>query len=273
MAIQAIAALPEKASGCIKLNEQPNNSILLNGQPVLSAIVGSQAYGLAGPDSDYDYLGIYVADTDSIRGLYPKPETICRDNPDMTFHELGKFVRLALQCNPTILELLFVGEYHDCNETGEELVAMRSKFLSRKALSSYIGCAIAQVKKLGNREEPEDWVRYAKHARHCFRLLQQGHELATTGSLTVRVPNPQELLSLGGLPYVELKALFEERVAAINEAECVLPDEPDKMAVSQFLVSARGKYQGLRHVARGSRHLYEAVVPDFAWVKAWGGQA
>ena len=39
--------------------------------PLLEGIVGSTAYGLAGPHSDVDRLGVFAAPTRAFHGLYP----------------------------------------------------------------------------------------------------------------------------------------------------------------------------------------------------------
>jgi len=82
-------------------------------QIILEGIVGSTAYGLTTPESDIDKLGIYIQPTEDFYGLKlwtEKDFSIVTTNPDRTLHELGKFCRLALKCNPTITELLWIPE-------------------------------------------------------------------------------------------------------------------------------------------------------------------
>ena len=109
---------------------------------ILEAVVGSTAYGLATPDSDIDMLGVYVAPTEKILGLKSVQETIITKNPDKAIHEVGKFIHLAIQCNPTILELLFLEEYTTLTEEGKLLVDNRQAFLSKKIFNAYGGYAI-----------------------------------------------------------------------------------------------------------------------------------
>ncbi|WP_280399405.1 DNA polymerase beta superfamily protein [Nocardia carnea] len=68
---------------------------------LLEGVVGSTAYGLAGPGSDIDYAGIYVEPTRNLLGLRP-PQRLTRqggDGADATYHEIGKAMRLMLSCN------------------------------------------------------------------------------------------------------------------------------------------------------------------------------
>ncbi|GID28083.1 hypothetical protein Abr02nite_30660 [Paractinoplanes brasiliensis] len=67
---------------------------------VLAVVVGSRAYGLSGPGSDHDRRGVSVAPTRSFWSL-DKPVT----HFDGPLDE--QFCTLALQDNPTVLEVLW----------------------------------------------------------------------------------------------------------------------------------------------------------------------
>jgi len=104
-------------------------------QIILEGIVGSTAYGLATPESDIDKLGIYIQPTEDFYGLKlwtEKDFSIVTTNPDRTLHELGKFCRLALKCNPTITELLWIPEELITLHTPEGILLrmMAKNFLS-----------------------------------------------------------------------------------------------------------------------------------------------
>jgi hypothetical protein len=67
---------------------------------LLAGIVGSTAYGLAGPDSDVDHLGVYAAPTVAFHGLHPptgKDATLVRHDPDSTLHEAAKAADVGRQ--------------------------------------------------------------------------------------------------------------------------------------------------------------------------------
>jgi predicted nucleotidyltransferase len=88
---------------------------------LLSGIGGSQAYGLDTDQSDFDRYGVFLAPTRSILGIYPIHETLTQTAPDSTMHELGKFVRLAIKANPTILDLLYLEDYEVVHPAGQML--------------------------------------------------------------------------------------------------------------------------------------------------------
>jgi predicted nucleotidyltransferase len=167
---------------------------------ILQAITGSVAYGLATEHSDIDRHGIYLAPTRQLLGISPPEQTIVTTRPDSTFHEVGKFVLLATKANPTILEQLFLDRYEVLHPAGQLLIDHRHLFLSTRVRYSHGKYAMSQVRQLqarGDKFSSATRNRTAKHARHCFRLLQQGRQLLETGTLSVRVDNREELFAIG----------------------------------------------------------------------------
>ena len=74
---------------------------------ILKVLVGSRAYGLADENSDYDYRAVYVLPTSKILSLeyrYKGNDWIEGDE-DNTAYEIGHFLKLAVNCNPSILEI------------------------------------------------------------------------------------------------------------------------------------------------------------------------
>ena len=223
---------------------------------ILEAIVGSQAYGLANENSDIDKLAIYVAPTQKILSLHKPQETIVHVDPDMTTHEVEKFIRLASKCNPTVLELLFLDNYETLTDEGQALILIRKAFLNNTIKNSYGGYAISQARKLNIRAYTDNELnkplkdvtrgfsaktsnRPFKHARHCFRLLQQGKQLLETGDLNVRVDNKDELMALQDLTIGEVVEKFEEEFKEFNEIKSILSNEPDYSIINNTLLKIR----------------------------------
>ena len=164
---------------------------------ILRGIVGSNAYGLATPESDVDYMGIYMEPQESFLGLrlvQEKDFTIhnTSDTKDTTLHEVGKFMRLALRSNPSILELLWLPDwaYTHISTHGEVLLDCRHWFASADLVrDAYLGYATQQFKLLERRGDfgSDMKKRTEKHARHLYRLLIQGFELYRTGELNVEL--------------------------------------------------------------------------------------
>jgi uncharacterized protein len=210
----------------------------------LLSIMGSKAYGLDTPDSDTDYRGIYVAPTDVVLGLNPPKDTIDGHDPDVVVQEVGKFIRLALAANPTILEMLFMPSYLELDDIGADIIASREAFLSQRAAVTFGGYAKQQIERLQRRNDgsfaADTRKRTAKHARHCFRLFHQGRELLETGKITVNVGHMRdELFAIGEAPVEEMVARFEREWATFNQIESVLPEQPDMEMANRLLLSIR----------------------------------
>jgi predicted nucleotidyltransferase len=209
---------------------------------ILEGVVGSTAYGLATEDSDIDMMGVFLAPTTSILGIKKVKESIVTTNPDRAYHELGKFIRLAMQANPTILEFLYLPEYTVLTEEGKLLVENRDAFLSKKVFFAFGGYAYSQAKKLEKRGDSfgsKTKKRYHKHARHCFRLLQEGRQLLETGTMDIRVKNRDEIFKIGELPPDELITRFTEEYKKFKEIKTILPDEPDYNRINNILLKIR----------------------------------
>ncbi|WP_341719828.1 nucleotidyltransferase domain-containing protein [Micromonospora sp. FIMYZ51] len=220
---------------------------------LLSGVVGSTAYGLAGPDSDRDVLGVYVAPTEAFHGLNPptgRDASIVRHDPDATFHEAAKAATLMLGGNPTVTEILWLPSdlYEVRTPLGDEMIAIRKAFLSAKRTrDAYFGYATSQLKRLLDTGQFKSKMRkrQAKHGRHLLRLLDQGFALYATGELPIRVDDPQRYHDFGEAvaanPEAARPALAEAE-ARFDSVRSVLPDEPDRAAVEAWLLRVRRAY-------------------------------
>lgn len=226
------------------------------GRLLLVAVVGSTAYGLAGPDSDVDRLGIYQAATPTVLGL-DGPTAVKHSHvtttPDVTLHEVGKFAALALKANPTILELLWAVQRDGSfiSPAGARLVDARRSFLSAPAIrSAYGGYATQQARRLLDRTrsgkvgfDPDLTKRTAKHGRHCYRLLIMGRELLATGEITLDVSDHRDrIFEVGELAVSDPEAfttVFEHHRARLDDVATVLPDQPDRDRINQLIIDLR----------------------------------
>lgn len=224
----------------------------LPGTLLLAGIVGSTAYGLAGPSSDIDRLGLYAAPTTALHGLSAPKETVHTTGPDATYHEAAKWCRLALGGNPTVMELVWLDDYEVRTELGDELIAIRSAFLSRSRVrAAYLGYASQQFRKLEQRNgtfSSDTAKRTAKHARHLARLLQQGVELYETGHLRIRLEHPTwyhefgEIVADGDIR--EARDELRKAEQHFDRARSTLPETPDVARVEAWLQRVRRAHLG-----------------------------
>lgn len=209
---------------------------------LLSGIVGSRAYGLETEHSDTDVLGVYACDTRDLHGLGEPLETYVTVNPDAQYHEARKYVRLALKCNPTVTELMWLPEYQQRSWLGSELINIRGHFLSQGCVrDAYLGYASQQFKLL-KAAHP----RVAKHARHLRRLLYQGTGLWAHGELTVKVSNPGayhefgERVAAGEMELAAGEMAWAERY--FDEVKSPLPEKPNTLVAERWLRRVRTEF-------------------------------
>ena len=105
-------------------------------------------YGLNVEGSDEDIRGIFnLPIEDYIFADHPKQ--INDETNDTTYYEIVRFLELARQANPNILEIMFAPEDKILKKTKEAdiLLQHRDKFLTKAAKNSLCGYAVAQIKK------------------------------------------------------------------------------------------------------------------------------
>jgi hypothetical protein len=116
---------------------------------IFETLHGSRAYGLARPGSDWDYKGVIVGPPAWYLGYVGGPEQV-ELGPDHFRFEIRKFMRLAAQANPTLLEILFTdpADHVVVTPAGERLLAARAAFLSKRVVGSFGGYALSQLKRI-----------------------------------------------------------------------------------------------------------------------------
>jgi len=210
---------------------------------LLVRTVGSTAYGLAREGSDIDRIGVFVAPMTEIAGLnwFPQKESkVTKDDlGDLTMHEVGKYIRLALKCNPTVSEVLYVpeSEFDITSPEGEAIIEHRQEFLSRTyVFNAYFGYARAQFDKF----QTLDFKK--KHARHALRIIRQGSQLFTTGELNPVIDDPQEYFDFddmsNGAILDKLAGEFA-KFESIEHGYSPLPLDPNYEIASELLTEIR----------------------------------
>lgn len=236
-----------------------------NHEILLLGIVGSTAYGLNHSGSDVDRLGIFIAPTSAFHGLTFPTETYVnlKTMPpsslgvigDMTIHEARKWCKLAMSCNPTVSELVWLpDQLIEMSSTwGSELRTIRSCFPTAQGVrNAYLGYATQQLKRLKDRGDgsfsADTRKRTAKHARHLFRLCHQGLEFYQSGRLPIRL-EPEtiaavrafgERVASGDVPAAEQMIHGYEQ--KFDRAKTALGDRPDEERIERWLRAVRHAY-------------------------------
>lgn len=111
---------------------------------------GSQSYGTSLPTSDLDVKGVAVPPREYFHGFLKVFEQAEQTKPDLVVYDIRKFFRLAADCNPNIVEVMWTdpNDWLQMTEPGLMLVNARALFLSRKAKHTFSGYAAAQLKRI-----------------------------------------------------------------------------------------------------------------------------
>jgi hypothetical protein len=239
---------------------------------ILRCQVGSGVHGtsISGTD-DRDEMGVCLEPPDYVIGLrtfeqyeyhtaWERPGGLRNRSGhgdlDITVYSARKWMRLALNGNPSVLLPLFVpeGEIVAMTPLGEELRGLAPAIVSRQAGHRFAGYLEAQRRGLLSHEgkgrdvtRPELVERFGwdtKYGGHMVRLGFQGVELLTTGRITLPMPaQERELVRAIRSGRVKMEdalgiaADLEELLRDLTETS-PLRAEPDRDAANIWLCAA-----------------------------------
>lgn len=124
---------------------------------------GSHLYGTNTPESDEDFVGVFMPPIDYVFGLKSVQEVDLgtvnkredgrntKDAVDRKLYEFRKFLSLCLDNNPNLLEILFVNDENiifSDNRIGKYLRNLRHEFPSKRCIPKFIGYANSQKHKM-----------------------------------------------------------------------------------------------------------------------------
>lgn len=232
------------------------------GQLMHASLAGSISYGTDIETSDKDVRGIFIPHRKFLVGMNKVDMFKDPKDEDTVYFSLDKFLNLALEGNPNVVEQLFVKEDHVvfCNEFGKELREMRDEFLTKNAYGRFGSYAFSQMKRLNNKnngshhgshKELIDTYGYdTKHAMHLVRLFQMGIQILKYRQLDTFRPNREELLAIrhGSLTLDQILKYAEELNAELEDAmkHSTIPDYPDFDKVNKWAVNVVDRAHGLK---------------------------
>lgn len=165
-----------------------------------TAIVGSQAYGTATPESDEDVHGLFVLPANKYLALSPPAEQLGDDRSNVIYYSLRRALELLTAANPNLLELLFLPA--DCvlrsSPEMATLLEHRHLFLSRRCADTHVSYARAQIKRARGQNK---WINNPKpeapprREDFCYVLPREG--LGAAPASTAPPARPVPLAKLG----------------------------------------------------------------------------
>ncbi len=124
---------------------------------LFETLVGSRAYGTFHAESDEDFKGIFILPPSHYLMEKTPLEQVSDKRNDKVYYTLKRFIELASNANPNIIEMLFMPE--DCirfqSDLFKPLFEARQVFITKQAYASHINYAQAQIKKARGKNK---WV-------------------------------------------------------------------------------------------------------------------
>lgn len=124
---------------------------LMTDNMLVKHYAGSISYGTNLPTSDVDFRGVFCGDPVNIRTpFFTVRECDDATEEDTKLYELSHFMKLCVDCNPNIIETLWVDDSDIAFRTPayDLLREHRSGLLSSKVAFTTSGYAIAQLKRI-----------------------------------------------------------------------------------------------------------------------------
>ncbi|WP_438872459.1 nucleotidyltransferase domain-containing protein [Paractinoplanes maris] len=204
---------------------------------------GGGAGGPPPPPPPPHRRGVFAAPTRSFWTLDKPPTHLDGPQPEQFSWEIERFCTLALQANPTVLEVLWSPLIETETPDGSALLAARTAFLSRRIAATYGEYARDQLNRVSARRARTGETNW-KQAMHMIRLLLAGAHVLRTGEVLVDVRSRRaQLLDIrsGTVPWETVAAwaadLQGELATALDAT--ALPETPDRRAVDELLTGAR----------------------------------
>jgi len=165
------------------------------GSLIVKMYGGSHAYGTSLPTSDIDFRGIFVAPPVRIRTpFFPIKEQEDSSEMDTKYYELNQFMKLAMDCNPNIIELLWTDDKDIVFRTPayDLLREAAPKLLCSKIAFTTSGYALAQLKRL---KQSKKKVNFLPDLIKLCELLSQSYNNGEIDETFIQTQCGDEVLS------------------------------------------------------------------------------
>ncbi len=233
---------------------------------VYRALAGSQLYGTASPDSDTDWVEVYLPSRESIFGIDDKWGRYKQDTgeeSDVSRFGINQFMKLLGKGNPNVLETCFcpTNRIEHLNVAFSTLISGDEQTMTGLAailnktsvVKAHLGFAIQQVNKMmpskakwtGPRREAlfKKYGYDVKYAAHAVRLTYQCEQLLSKGY--IEYPYPPFIVKMlasiraGEKTLKEVRDWFNSGLTLVQELEktqCAITDEDKRPEINRRLI-------------------------------------
>lgn len=232
------------------------------------ANTGSNAYGVANSNSDYDVNGFCIPPLDDIfphiRGeimgfgthknrfeQYQEHHLTQNGREyDFTVYSIVKYFHLTMENNPNMVDSLFVPT--NCvlqiTDIGVMVRDNRRLFLHKGSYHKFRGYAYAQLSKIENKSRTtgvrkeiiEKYGYDTKFAYHVVRLLLECEQILQTGEMDLqRDRELYKAIRSGEWSLAQVQGFFDQKQKYLEQLyqDSTLPYNPDENAIKQLLLN------------------------------------
>ena len=243
-------------------------------------VMGSIAYGVSRDDSDMDIYGFAIPPRDQVfphlkgyvYGFDKEPTAFSQYQQhhvwdanalggkgreyDLTVYSIVRYFRLLADCNPNIIDTLFVPRHCVVYSTsiGELVRESRHLFLHKGCWATFKGYAYAQMHKMRSKVPEGKRINIVKtfgydvkFAYHVVRLLNEVEQIMAEGTLELD-SNAEQLKAIrrGDWSQQQVEDYFFEKEKRLETiyVESKLPATADLIAIRTLLLNCLEQHYG-----------------------------
>lgn len=228
--------------------------------------VGSHLYGTNRPDSDDDFLGVFMSSTEDILSLQNPPsewtmdvklssgEKNTKGDVDRKYFSLQKFLKLAAQGQSGPLEMLFSPEnlWSTSSPEWKWILQHRNLFVSKNSITPIIGFATAQAHKATLKADNLNYIRLII-TKIKDRVFLNNNPIID--SLIRKVGEGWELLEEPIETWTDQKGMFHIRIAGRS-----WPVTANVKLMYRHLIELEGKYGSRSEAAAQEGYDYKSLM-------------
>jgi len=215
---------------------------------------GSRTYGTHTPVSDVDIQGFFIPNLEYLIGLKQVEQVELNFKNvrgvliEGTIFSIPKIFKLLSECNPNVLEMLWIRESDMIykNNVAEKVLANKDLFISKKVKHTFGGYAHAQLQRMKRvninanlnplrRQRREEFGYDTKNALHLIRILTMGYEILVEKTLNVWREDREYLKAIlaGEYNFEYIQQLADKKFDLLEEAY-IKSDLPEKVDYSKI---------------------------------------
>lgn len=235
---------------------------------ILLIRTGSHLYGTSTPNSDNDFVGVFVQPKKYVLGKHRIEQVEFNTNPsdsgkpnqkgdfDCTIFAIDKWLTMCANNNPNRLEVFFAPK--NClvhvTEMGQRLLDSIDLFISTKCYHSFRGYSHEQMARMklksgnntGRKDLQAEFGYDVKLAHHNIRLYLECIQLLKEGKIDFPLQQSKMLLDIKrGLWTIEDFYKKSEELSALTDAvyaTSTLKHSPDHEAISELQIDLYEKH-------------------------------